>query len=58
MKALLIDLLNYVMFLHVPLHIDVTHLLSSDAGFIQNDISGVPNDDTQLMSGGKEWNND
>lgn len=54
----MIDLLNNVRFLHVPLHIDVTHLLSSDAGFIQNDISGVPNDDTQHMSGGKEWNID
>lgn len=42
-------------FLHVPLQIDVTHTLSGDAGFIQNNISGVPDDDAQIMSGGNEW---
>lgn len=44
--------------LHVPFHIDVTHTLSSDAGFIQNNIGGVPDDDAQHVSGGKECNND
>lgn len=33
----------------VPFHIDVAHALSSNAGFIQNYIGGVPHDDTQKI---------
>lgn len=34
-------------FVNLPFNVDVTHVFSSDACFIQNDISRVPNDDPQ-----------
>lgn len=35
---------------HLPFNIDITHVLSSDACFIQNDICCVPNDGSQKVS--------
>lgn len=35
---------------HLPFNIDIAHVLSSDAGFIQNDICCVPNDGSQKVS--------
>lgn len=35
---------------HLPFHIDITHVFSSDALFIQNDIRCVPNDGSQEIS--------
>lgn len=35
---------------HLPFHIDITHVFSSDAFFIQNDICCVPNDGSQEVS--------
>lgn len=35
---------------HLPFHIDVAHVFSSDAFFIQNDIRCVPNDGSQEVS--------
>lgn len=31
----------------LPFHIDVTHVFSCDAGFIQDDFSCIPNDGSQ-----------
>lgn len=31
----------------LPFHVDVTHVFSSDAGFVQSDISCVPDDGSQ-----------
>lgn len=33
--------------MYVPFHVDVAHVFSSDAGFIQSDISCVPDDGSQ-----------
>lgn len=35
----------------LPFDVDVTHVLSSDAGLIQSHVSGVPDDHTQEMPG-------
>lgn len=35
---------------HLPFHIDITHVFSGDAFFIQNDIRCVPNDGSQEVS--------
>lgn len=38
----------------LPFHINVTHVFARDAGFIQNDISRVPNNSTQEEPEGKK----
>lgn len=35
---------------HLPFYVDIAHVFSSDTGFIQNDICGVPNDGFQEVS--------
>lgn len=32
---------------HIPFNVDVAHVFSSDASFIQSDITCVPNDSSQ-----------
>ena len=45
---------------YLPLDIDIAHPLACDGLLLQNDICGVPDDDTQLVSKSTErtHNND